>query len=187
MIRRLLPIGTIGIVASAWVVLFLLNHWLFTSLEIHQYIAWIFLPAAVRMLAVMQFGWIGAIGLFVGALVTNGPILLSQPAVAFSLSALSAIGPVIATYMGTRILAVPRDIGSLDMLHLYVFAALGAVCSSVLHNLYFWRDGVPAHWEDSLVPMLLGDMLGTTIVLIAGAVVLRWRRAAGPTELTRSD
>ena len=40
-------------VALLWVLLFRLNRWAFSSIDVTVFISWIFLPAAIRMLAIM--------------------------------------------------------------------------------------------------------------------------------------
>ena len=43
-------------VALLWVALFEVNNWLFSITEVSRYINWIFLPAALRVLAVLVLG-----------------------------------------------------------------------------------------------------------------------------------
>jgi hypothetical protein len=62
-------------VAALWVGLFKFNSIFFEYLGVSQYISWVFLPAAIRMISVMLFDWVGAAGLFVGAVITSDPVL----------------------------------------------------------------------------------------------------------------
>ncbi len=55
-------------VAVLWVTLFKLNEWLFSTFEFAEHVNWIFLPAAVRVAAILLFRVRGAVGLFVGGL-----------------------------------------------------------------------------------------------------------------------
>ena len=60
-------------VAIAWTLLFKLNMWLFKSLEVNQFVSWVFLPAFIRILSVLLFGWAAVVGLIVGAIITSNP------------------------------------------------------------------------------------------------------------------
>jgi hypothetical protein len=54
-----------------------------------------------------------------------------------------------------------------------VFAITGAVFNAVPHNIYFYLSDRMASPTDGLVPMFLGDLLGTLVVLYAVSFVLR--------------
>jgi hypothetical protein len=56
--------------ALAWAVLYRLNDIWSDALAWSDGVTWLFLPAAVRPLAILLFGLRGAVGLFVGSLVT---------------------------------------------------------------------------------------------------------------------
>ncbi len=44
-------------IALVYVVFYWLNGWLFSTFKVTENIAWIFLPAAIRMVAVLLAGW----------------------------------------------------------------------------------------------------------------------------------
>ncbi|MEI8402611.1 MAG: hypothetical protein WCG12_17555 [Alcaligenaceae bacterium] len=125
-------------VALLWVLLFRLNRWAFSSIDVTIFISWIFLPAAIRMLAVMACDWAGALGLFAGALFTSQ----ADPAAGLTdglvLAFLSATGPLVAFWLCTRLLSLPVTLTGLTARQLLVFAAVGAVLNAVPHNIYFY-------------------------------------------------
>jgi uncharacterized membrane protein YhhN len=45
--------------------------WVFKSLEVNHYVSWIFLPAFIRIVSVLLFGWAAVIGLIIGAIIIN--------------------------------------------------------------------------------------------------------------------
>lgn len=162
------------LVAAAWVLLFKLNAVLFSRFEVTPYVSWIFLPASIRMLAVLWLGWVGAAGLFFGALVTNGALIQQDPAAALVLSALSALPSLVAARAVTRILRVPSDLNGLRPFHLLAFGAAGAAASVVAHTVYFLLDGNPSTSPPAAIPMFVGDAVGTVLVLIGISATLRW-------------
>lgn len=169
-----------GLVALLWVLLFALNHWIFSVTEVSSFISWIFLPAALRMLAVMACDWAGAVGLFAGALVTNQ----TDPTGGFGdgvvLAFLSATGPLLAFWFCTKLLNLSTDLSGLTAKQLLVFALTGALLNAVPHNIYFYLSERTSSPIEGLVPMLAGDLVGTLIMLYAASLALRFvpRRAS---------
>ncbi len=168
-------------VALLWVLLFRLNRWAFSSIDVTVFISWIFLPAAIRMLAIMAFDWVGAVGLFAGALFTNQ----ADPTISLNdgivLAFLSSAGPLVAFWCCTRLLRLPFTLAGLTAKQLLVFATLGAVLNAVPHNIYFYLSGRMTSPIEGLVPMFLGDLIGTMVVLYAVSLALRllFKRTAG--------
>jgi hypothetical protein len=160
-------------VAVAWFILFKLNHWLFASIQITGFISWIFLPAAIRMLAVMVGGWAGFLGLFLGAVVTNLEQLKYEPFNIVVLAGLSALGPLVAVQLCTRWLKLPSDLAGLQRSQLLVFAVTGAVFITFPHNLYFYFTGLSTDVWSGIVPMFVGDLAGTLIVLYFASFSLK--------------
>jgi hypothetical protein len=160
-------------VALAWVALFQVNVWLFSEIHLTTFISWIFLPAAIRMLAVMIGGWSGALGLFVGAILTNLSLLELEPFNVLILAALSALGPIVAVHLCTRWLQLPGDFAGLQRSQLLVFAVAGAVFNTFPHNLFFYTTGLSYDAWSGLLPMFVGDLAGTLIVLYLASFSIR--------------
>ncbi|MCX7222257.1 MAG: hypothetical protein NTW89_05035 [Burkholderiales bacterium] len=160
-------------VAVLWTCLFYANDWLFSNLSVSKVIHWIFLPAAIRMLAVMALGWVGAIGLFVGALLTNDMVLHSSWEDAIAIAALSAVGPLAAVRFCTQWLGLEEDFAGLRPTQLITFAVAGAICNVVPHNVYFFFSGHSPDILSGMLPMLVGDLLGTLVVLYLASLALK--------------
>jgi hypothetical protein len=171
-----------GLVALLWVLLYALNHWIFSVTEVSSFISWIFLPAALRMVAVMACDWAGAVGLFAGALVTNQ----TDPTGGFGdgvvLAFLSATGPLLAFWFCTKLLNLSADLSGLTVKQLLVFALMGALLNAVPHNIYFYLSERTSSPIEGLVPMLAGDLVGTLIMLYVASFALRFvpRRVPSP-------
>ena len=174
-------------VALLWVLLFRLNRWALSSFDVTVFISWIFLPAAIRMLAIMACDWVGAVGLFAGALFTNQ----ADPTISLTdgivLAFLSSAGPLVAFWCCTRLLRLPFTLTGLTAKQLLVFATVGAALNAVPHNIYFFLSGRMTIPIDGLVPMFLGDLVGTMVVLYAVSLALRllFKRSAGQQRVSR--
>lgn len=171
-----------SVVALLWVLLYGLNQWAFSVTEVSSFISWIFLPAALRMLAVMVCDWVGAVGLFVGAMLTNQTDLTGGLGDGLILAFLSAIGPMLAFWFCTKLLSLSKDLSGLTAKQLFVFASTGALFNAVPHNIYFYLSGRMSNPIEGLVPMLVGDLVGTLIILYAASLALRFvsRRVSNP-------
>ncbi len=161
------------VVALAWFALFELNAWLFSRIHLTGFISWIFLPAAIRMLAVMVGGWTGTLGLFLGAILTNLSLLKYEPFNIVMLAGLSALGPLVAFNLCTRWLKLPRDLAGLHHSQLLVFAVAGAIFNTFPHNLYFYFTGLSPDAWSGIVPMFVGDVAGTLIMLYLASLAVR--------------
>lgn len=160
-------------VATVWVMLFFLNNWLFSETYLNSFISWIFLPAAIRMLAVMIDGWAGVLGLFCGAILTNFSQLEFEPFNVFVLAGLSAVGPIAAVHLCKRWFQLPVDLVGLQRSQLFVFAVTGAIFNVIPHNLFFYMTGMSDDVWSGVLPMFVGDLAGTLIVLYVASFSIR--------------
>lgn len=170
---RVLPVGG---VALAWVTLFELNAYWFEFLAISPYVGWVFLPAALRVLAVLLFKRRGVLGLFLGAVITNAPLWRTEWGDALALSAVSALAPALAIWLGFRWLKLEPNLNGLNGWQLLALSALAALSSSVLHGLLFYAIEHDTHWLGAMLPMTVGDFAGTLMVLYSAYFVMYWWR-----------
>jgi hypothetical protein len=168
------------VVTGLWILLFRLNHWLFSTVVISQYISWVFLPAALRVLAVLLLEWRGVQGLFWGALFTHSQLPTLNEPEPLILALISSLAPMLAIRVSARFLGVQGNLAGLTFAQLALMSLMGALISSVTHNLYFHWHFTDHTWLRGIAPMLIGDMIGTLIVLYVCAVVLRRLRLAPP-------
>ncbi len=161
-------------VAVSWILLFKLNELIFTSVSFNEHIAWIFLPAALRMLAVMVFEWLGVLGLFFGAIVTCEAMSFDNFSETMIISGISALGPMLALIICTHLFKLPSSLSGLDLKKLTIFGLIGAACNVIPHNLYFYiADRMETPFA-GITPMFIGDVAGTLIVLYVLALLQRF-------------
>jgi hypothetical protein len=170
--RPAVPLACVLLPMVAWVALFELNAWIFAAFAWAQGIAWIFLPAAVRVLAVLVCGRWAVLGLFAGALLTSDAVYVDNAAAAVLGAALTAVGPWLAIELFRLATRMPLDLRGLTPWHLLALSVLSALCNVLPHNLFFWLAGIRADPWSGLVPMFAGDLAGIFIVLYAVRLVL---------------
>jgi hypothetical protein len=161
------------LVALTWILLFKINTWLFASIEVNGHISLVFLPAFLRMVAAMVWRWSGVAGLFMGGLFTSSIWTGGSVVHASALAALSALGPLLAVTFCTKWLGLDARLDGLKGRHVLQFAATGALVNTLLHNLYFYTSGMQPSLMDGVLPMLIGDLLGTVVVLFGLSSALK--------------
>jgi hypothetical protein len=146
--------------------------WVFKSLEVNHYVSWIFLPAFIRILSVLLFGWTAVIGLIIGAIITSQPADTGH-ATPYVLAIISGVGPMFAVRFCESILKLPPTLIGIRPSHLFIFAITGSFVNVSLNGCHFALHNLPSHPITSLSPMFIGDMLGTIIMLYVGSFALK--------------
>ena len=163
--------GSAAATALIWVGSFYLNEWVFSSAEKTAFVSLIFLPAGVRILAVLILGWPAAIGLFFGSLITAAPIWHFPAAIIPGF--VSALGPAAAVFVGTRSMRLRDDLSGINVRQMALISIADGLFNAVPSNLFFWtQHRIVSPWQDVL-PMFVGDLLGTFALLYLGAFMLR--------------
>ncbi len=159
-------------VAIAWTLLFKLNMWLFKSLEVNQFVSWVFLPAIIRILSVLLFGWAAVVGLIVGAIITSNPAD-AYHTTPYVLAMISGVGPMIAVRFCEYVLKLPPTLIGIRPSHLFIFALTGAFVNVSINGYYFAINQLSADPITCLSPMFIGDMLGSVIMLYIASFILK--------------
>lgn len=161
------------LISGAWVFLYILNDWLFDHVAISQYVSWVFLPAALRMLAVLLCGWTGVLGLFIGSFITGYYThQFGDPSMVIVLAGLSALAPMVAYLLCARLFGLRADLHGLTAKHLIILSVAVALVGSVMHSLHFSTIGATDAFGDTFVAMFVGDLIGTFAMLYAAKLIM---------------
>lgn len=166
-------LGPVALVASAFPALYAVNGLWADHLAWSSGVTWLYLPAALRPLAVLLFGWRGVVGLFAGGLLTFATFEDMPPTQAMAVAGVSALAPWIAVTLMLRFLGVSPRLDGLTPRHLLMIAAGCAALSASLHNLVYWGADLHEDPFRGLLPMFIGDMLGTLVMLYGARGLLR--------------
>jgi heme/copper-type cytochrome/quinol oxidase subunit 4 len=153
--------------------LYVLNDWLFDRLAFSEHVSWIFLPAALRMIAVLLAGWVGALGIFLGSLATCIYFLgTSDPSYVVVIAVISALAPTAALLVCARFWGPQLNLTGLSATHLLALSTVAAGFTAIIHNAYFMMLGKVDAVASSMGAMFVGDLIGTLIVLYGAKWVL---------------
>jgi hypothetical protein len=151
---------------------FNLNEFLFSTFVFSPGVNWIFLPAGLRLLFTLLFGWEGAIGLAIGSLAVT---LINFPAFdiisGLGAAAISAGAPYLI-YRLAIARGMPTTLQELTAAKLSILIVVYAASSSMLHQMWFVLRGISADFLTGFGAMFIGDLGGTLILIYAMKVAL---------------
>ena len=141
-----------------------------------------FFPAGVRTLAVFAFGYQGAIGVFIGSLITYFlyfPELLSaSPIWVIGCAAASAFSSYLAMRLVCYLCSIPNTLDGLSLRNVGWIVVTQSALSATLHQLFYRVEAISeSYLEESLgsilfnwAAMATGDALGSMSVLFAALI-----------------
>lgn len=161
----------VGGVAIAWIFFFKLNIIVFSFLEKSPFFTLVFMPAGLRLVAVLIFNELGVIGLFLGALITS-PIVGTNTTEALIISLISAPNPYLSVLITKRLLNVDNLLKKLHAKELILMGLFSALLNSLSHYFYFGISNLHMSWG-SFEDMFIGDLLGITLMLFIFSLSLK--------------
>lgn len=168
---RYLHLVMIAAVAVTWICFFRINQYAFQSTMQTARAHWIFLPAGVRLLAVLVFSEVGMFGIILGSWVTVAGTTNLGADHELVLACCSGIAPYLAARQGSKWMAIPESLAGLSGPRILVLSLLSAASNAILLNSYLWlsdsETGTRQIWA-----VFVGDFAGTWLVLALIAAVL---------------
>ena len=159
-------------VSLAWILLFQLNQFFFANIAVNKQVCWIFLPAFIRILAVMVFEWAGVFGLILGAYITRD-LSATDMTTPFVLALISGLAPYLSVRLSQYSFDLPESFDGLKPQHLFIFALAGSIVNTLLNNLYYLFAGMEYSITTTFIPMMVGDFVGTLLMLYFAAIIIR--------------
>ncbi len=179
-IMTLLQFVSIGISALLYFSFFWLNEWLFAMTALHDGANWVFLPAGLRLLCTLLFAGEGAFGLLLASLLIGFVRVDSiDPLTQFGSAFISAGAPYLVYRAALRI-GMPASLEKLSAAGLGILALVYALASSFLHSFWFAMRGFFTNFLHGWSAMLIGDIIGTLIMVYLLKMILAVLRNTRP-------
>lgn len=158
---------------------FSLNMQLFEKASFSVGVNWIFLPAGLRLLLVLLCGFYGAIGISIASIFMGlNSFFIDDQVTAVISGILSGFSPYLARALilkKTRLSVTLENLGPKSLLIcIFIFA----VISPLLHQILFFTNGYTDNFGASLSVMIIGDLIGSLIVVYAGKAFIELARFA---------
>lgn len=160
--------GYVLFVAALWTLLFYANSYFFDAAEIAPLVSLIFLPAALRPVAVLLFGIPGALGLILGAAFTIPSVEAVSRATVIIVMFNGVIAWGVLSLM--RLSAAFRseltaDMTGLSLRTILVLSASTAIVSSSLNSMVVFFSPELSTPPGLMLPMMIGDAIGALLML----------------------
>lgn len=153
------------------------NELIFTRSEFVRGINWIYLPAGIRLLATLLFGFAGATGLLIASWIACFCYFFPDDFVRSAVGGvMSTIAPLAAYLLARDMLKMGRNLRNLTPLGLLFCIVLYALLNSTLHYLWAVASAASTHSFDTLLVMFVGDASGALVMCYAMKGLLSWMR-----------
>lgn len=147
----------------------------FTSAKFAPGIDLVYLPAGIRLGIVLIARVWGASGITIAnTLLFADEFGSGSMGEAITNSAIAGFGPLLAVWVGCRILRIDINLGELKPWHLPVLALIVSVITPILFNIHFLVYGLKPfdQFAANICAMMLGDFLGCLAVLVAMKILI---------------
>lgn len=142
-----------------------INEFMFLPFEHSNGINWVFLPAGIRLLATLLFGFSGFVGLLAVSLYLNfGHFVFHDDVRALSGAIAAAGGPYLAYLFAKHWFDLRPWLKNLTGQRLLVTGVLCGIMSPAFHHAFMWVQTGLVDWT-GLAVMITGDIVGILIVL----------------------
>jgi hypothetical protein len=167
MLRLLINPFLIAIAALLYTVCFLINIHIMAPLEFSVGVNWIFLPAGLRLLLTLLLGFSGALGISVASTLLGIYLYFPEdPLTAIGAGIISGLAPYAAKFLCFKDLNITSNLSNLDGSKLLNCVFIYSLTSPSLHQTWYALRGLNHHnFVESLGVMVIGDLIGTTIVI----------------------
>lgn len=155
----------VGLTIISFLALNWLNELLFLHFEQSKGINWVFLPAGIRLLGTLLFGFAGFVGLLLASIYLNFyHFAFEDDARAVYGAVAAAGGPYLAYLFAKHWFDLRPRLGNLTAQRLLFTGVLCGIMSPVFHHAFIWVQTGVVDWA-GLMAMMTGDVVGVLIVL----------------------
>ena len=157
-------IAIVFAVALSWVCLDLIKHNYFEFLQVNDFQYSIYWLSAIRLLFIILFGWLGALGLFIGYFIGGVFIREFSIETALALGLISALTPLLAFNLWKRLTGLSNNFKNVRLGALLLLVLLHSAFTSTARAVYFYITDIDRNltffWAD-----FLANFVGAILVL----------------------
>ena len=164
--------------AVAYFYAFKLNFLLFESLKFSEGVNWVFIPSGLRMLLVLVLLQTGSLGIatascFINYMMGNSDQHLFNVVTAI----ISGFAPLVARQICLELFNVHTSLNNLNSKALFQLSVVFSLISALLHQVWFYWNGLTEDFVASSLVMAVGDWVGTVLVLATASLLLKVKTA----------
>jgi hypothetical protein len=164
----------VGVSASLYYLSLLLNEWVWGDSEFSFDVNWVFFPSGIRFILVLLAIESGALGIALGGILW---VYQDHPdlGVKFALitGCIAGISPLLARHLSVTFLGLDREFKVVSPQTLLKISLLFATLSALLHQLWFYAQGLTENLALNFCVMALSNWAGTLLVLMAFKLLIQ--------------
>jgi hypothetical protein len=158
----------IAITSISYYLLYRLNMTLFGSLNFSHRVDWIFLPSGLRLAFVLLFLADGAVGIALASTLITYLLYFDGSYISMLLTgSMAGLAPYLARQVAVHQWQLDKNLKNLKAIGILKISVLFAFISALVHQLWYFWNGKTNDFIASASVMMVGDLLGTLIVLFA--------------------
>jgi hypothetical protein len=158
------PIAIILSIAGIWVALDSINTKYFGFLQVSDFIYSIYWLSGIRMVAIILFGWLGVIGLWIGYFIGGTYLRGFNPQDAICLGILSALAPMIAYKTWQKITGITNDFDGVKFDQLFGLVLFYSLVVAVFRGSYFFLTVKPSGLQE-IALIFSSNVIGTLLLV----------------------
>jgi hypothetical protein len=151
-------------VALTWCCLDLIKDSHFEFLQVNDFLYSIYLLSGIRLLVIILFGWLGALGLFIGYFSSGVLIREFAIEVALALGLISALTPLLAFSLWKRLTGLSNNFKHVSHGAIIVLVFLYSGLTAAIRGAYLYNTDITTSlayiWSD-----FLGNVVGAFLFL----------------------
>ena len=164
----------IGIAAVLYYLSLWFNELIWGETEFSFDVHWVFFPSGIRFILVLLALESGAVGIALGGMLWNfrdHPDLGLEFALITGL--IAGLSPMIARKLSIKFLGLDPEFKVVSPLTLLKISILFATLSALLHQIWFYVQGLTEHFPLSLGVMAMSNLAGTWLVLMVFKLLIQ--------------
>lgn len=142
-----------------------LNSFFLESFTYSLGVAWIFLPAGLRLLLTLLFAQSGAVGIALASSIIAITFYFNDLILGLAAGITSGLAPYIARYLVFKDMGLTESLTTLDGSKLLNCIFIYSLISPILHQILFTISDPKNNFFDNLGVMIIGDLIGSIIVV----------------------
>jgi hypothetical protein len=162
--RLIQQIAVVFGIALTWLCLDLTKDSYFEFLQVSDFLYSIYLLSGIRLLMIILFGWLGALGLFIGYFTSGVLIRDFDIKVALALGLISALTPLLAYGLWKRLTGLSSNFKNVSHGAIIVLVFLYSGLTAAVRGAYLYNADITADlaliWAD-----FLGNAVGSFLFL----------------------
>jgi len=153
-------------ISIAWFVLDYINDVYLGFLQVSQFVSAVYWLSGLRLLVIILFNEVGAIGLFLGYVLSG--VLIRDFALqdALILGVLSSLAPVIAYKLWLKITQISSAFENVNFNKLFLLVFLHSAFTAVFRTSYLYLSARASNWQE-IVVVFASNVCGALLFLYA--------------------